>query len=190
MRASSAARHPCTTDAVPCPPYTCDRGPLAGWFRPGRLVAGDPETLTRWRADTRSSALAVRVALLLGGRVHTRQPAAHGCWEVATATRALPVLVERADARGLVFRLADGETLGRFGYRLAGWPLSEVLGTTAAPPAGAGASRRAVLTLAPLMVTTRTGREILYARPALTRPAGRCSSPSSSPAAYGCADAA
>jgi len=102
---------------------------MSGWatVHGVRLPGGD--LLPVWRLAVTSAEVAQRAARLLGGTVEVDN--SHG-WAVTTSASTLNVVITRASASALGFRLMDAPGMAVIGLDLGPWSVADVFGTTAA----------------------------------------------------------
>ena len=134
-----------------------ERGPCDGRLMPWT----DSVTGTLgWQMHTASRRLAVAVAIVTSGTVHSHE---QGGWHARIPQSVLTVVVIDASADTLRCRLSTQPPLGVFTLAFAPWPAATVLKcpATALPAHGQ-------LSVRDVRVTTRMGRTVRYLIPAFT----------------------
>ncbi len=102
---------------------------LSGWAAVHGVRLPGGEMLPVWRLAVASGELAQRAARLLGGTAEAE--GSHG-WTVVTRASSLNVVITRASASALGFRLMSAPGMALIGLDLRPWSLADVFGPTAA----------------------------------------------------------
>ncbi|GAA2657657.1 hypothetical protein GCM10010400_14060 [Streptomyces aculeolatus] len=139
---------------------------VIGRFHPGHHIE-HAETRCHWRVATHYPHVARAMSRMVGAPMDGLSPAADGYWELVTVSSSVRIVFETADNTSVAFRVASVHDLGVFLFDSGCWDLEEIVGGTTELCTRAAGTTLCELSLQPVLFTTRTGRTVLYIKPAI-----------------------